>query len=277
MKTVDKILQIFVKNQLYLNPNYDGEILVYKGAKVDTGPIVQELRKTFNWTSGDGDLELVMSFYSSTESIYLRMGENVVSLRDYIKSTKKQLMVTYKAKDFLDSFASNFHKMALNSYAKANQEMGTGVFLDNLLIDDFTEDLSKQALKNLFGVTDTRFILTRTKGRMNGNLLDLVDDDFKRVCKVSQPFTTPANMIRAHDLPYSDYRKFISFGVLVSVDSNDNVYMLRDDIMYCMSVSRFSAYLDKPSEFDNWKNQFSPVFVADELAVDKKIDWSLLR
>lgn len=262
----ETILNIFALNQLFLNPNYDGEILIYKGTQVDTSETVRKLRESYTPTTSNGDLESIICFYNTSDLLRWETGNGgIIKLMDTFKGYRQNLETKYRVSDQIKKVAPLVYSLAKTNLVCNEKEKPKGVIMGNLICNNYTEELSEEALNHLCGIGDTRFIIQRLKDIYNGNLIDMIPSDFARVCKIKTGMTSMANMIRALGYPYSDYHKFIAYGILVSVDSKNRVYMIRDDTVYCMNVRKFSQYIDDPSTFDTWVREFAEVYHSSDL------------
>lgn len=266
----NKLIEMFVKNQMFLKPSYDGEIITFKGRTIDTSDTVKKLRQSFNPKCGNGDLELVMCYYDTSDLLVWKIEDTIVSLRHILKGYKNKLPVKYRVEEQLNAISDKLYSLSKSNYVCSETEKSKSVVLGNLVLNNYSEELSKEALKHLCGLGDTRFIMQRLQKTYNGNIIDMVPSDFKRVCNIKTEFSSVSNMIRALGYPYSDYHKFISYGILVSVDNEDRIYMVKDDTVYCMSVWKFSQYIDNPREFNTWEREFTSVYNATDLTFMKK-------
>lgn len=272
-----KFLEIFVKNQLMFNPNYDGEVITIDGERCDTSKLAQKYRDYILTSDGDGSLELLVCFLLENDVMALKKkdGGNI-SWRDIIEPFKVNLPLKYKAEDFYEKMHEDVYEL-VKSLSISTKSAEMGAYSSTLALDNIEPCLVDNALKNILGLGDTRFVYPRTKGRFNGNFLDIVDDDFIKAGKVKQNFTCLSNMIRCMGFPYSNYREFISYGILVSIGLDDKVSIIKDKLMYCCSIDKFMQLIEQPSRFTEWSSVFSSVYVLDDLVEDKKIQLEIIR
>lgn len=270
------LLRIFVKNQLAINPSYDGESLVYRGERIDLTDIANELKPLVKLKVGDGSLEILISYLITSDYIRFKVNNGSISLRTLLAPYRKSLPTKKDAENFIERMVPSLYEL-VKPFVAAEKGLEKGVYSSNLVLNNFSKDLLKLALSNILGLEDTRPIYTRTKSIVNGNILDILDSDFTKLARTKQPFTGISNMVRSFGFPYSDYRQFISYGILVSVDQEGRLFVVRDDTMYCCNDSQLHEYLEHPDNFNKWSEQFSHVYVIDELNYNRSLRLELIR
>lgn len=260
----DFMLDIYIRNQLYINPMYDGELLTINGVTYDTSERTCEIVKDFKIDTSSRSLEMYIAYICNEDSIAFMMKDKAITLSQLIKVFKKELPVKRHAEKTLEILFPIVAPVLSKNICKGPYE----IVGNSLIIPKTSKANMEKAFRHLFGLEDTRFMYNTSKTIFNGNMLDLHQETLKKFSSLKGSFSSYANLIRAMGYPYSDYRRYVSLGILVSIDIFDNVFIIKDDMLHCTSISKFQRFLDK--EENILTNGFTTEFDFSNAAVDTK-------
>lgn len=240
----EQMLKMYVRNQIIMNPTYMGETITIQGEKVRTHEIAKKYQEKSKFKRGNGLLELYICAIRNCEEVSMTSKGKQIPMSEVFAMFRETLPQKTQLDLLMDTFMPY-----ISDYVKSHTCTGEGILVDtNLLVPRFDEDTCNQALKHIFGATDSRFIYNLANKRTNGNTLDLQEDIIERFFEVKDPVLSYASLIRALSYPYSDYKQYVSKGMLVSIDLEGLVYVIYDDIIYCISATNFGDVLSSGIE-----------------------------
>lgn len=232
----ENMLKMYVRNQIMLDPTYTGEEIIVKGERIKTNSIALSMQEGSKFIRGDGLLEMYIIFIRSCDEINMTVQGKKVPISEIMEGFKQNL----PQKETLDTLVDKFMPFVFQ-YVSNHSCLGNGSILDDtLMVPNCDSDICNTALKHIFGCTNARFVYTLANKMTNGNTLDLHEDLLKKFNAATGKFLSYASLVRALGYPYSDYKQYISKGMLVSIDLSGLVYVILEDAMYCIRPSDFA-------------------------------------
>lgn len=269
----DKMMDLFVKNQLIINPHYEGEIITFNGKQYNLSEKAQELGSGIKQKTGSSCIELLCCYILNNTRLTFTSSTGKATLSQVLYPYRLNLPVKKKAETFIDSI----HQIVCKEIEKFIITPEEDEFIQgcNIFIKDYSRDKVKEALYSLVGLNSIRPIYNMTKSSLNGNIIDILPDNFKYLSKVKVERTSLSNLMRAVGIPYSDYRLFLSTGALVSTSLDNFVYIVKNEYLFCCTIKDFQSFLDDNTITTRWVKNFAETYHPSDLAPGTKMKWEL--